>query len=360
MKNHENRLKVLVALSGGVDSSVAATLLVEQGHEVVAASMRLWSEPGSEMENRCCTPETRLQARRQAEKLSIPFYELDATSVFRQEVVNSFLDGYACGQTPNPCLVCNQRVKWGFLLEQACLLGVDAIATGHYARIQHSGQFGLELWRGVDASKDQSYFLSLLTQAQLEHTLFPLGDLRKSQVRTLAREHSLPAAEAPESQDLCFLGGMDYRSFLRKYVPEVVVPGEVVNRNGQVLGEHNGLAFYTIGQRKGLPAADRPMYVLQKNLQTNQLFIGYEEELGRRELSTGQAHWIAGSPPAARFTAQVKIRYKAAPQPAVLWVQPDGSVAARFDATLRDITAGQMAVFYQDDRVLGGGVIQPD
>jgi len=358
MQENKERKKVLVALSGGVDSSVAAALLVEQGHEVIAASMRLWSEAGSEMDNRCCTPETRRNACLQAEMLGIPYYELDAAAEFHYEVVNAFLQGYACGQTPNPCLVCNQRIKWGFLLEHTRRLGAEYIATGHYARILPAARGKMALWRAVDAEKDQSYFLCLLTQAQLADTLFPLGELRKDQVRDLARERGLPAAEMPESQDLCFLGGMDYRVFLRKYVPEVAAPGEIVNRGGQVLGTHNGLAFYTIGQRRGLPAADRPMYVINKDVNSNRLLVGYREELGRLNLSTQRVSWIAGEPPGESFTALVKIRYKAVPVYGRVTLLTDGTTRVQFDKPLRDITPGQMAVFYDGDHVLGGGLIQ--
>lgn len=359
MKPDINKAKVVVALSGGVDSSTAAALLVKQGFEVIAVTMRLWSEPGCEMDNRCCTPETRDLARRQAEKLGIPFRILDASDIFFQEVVGAFLDGYSCGDTPNPCLICNQRIKWGFLLNHARQMNADYIATGHYARIHQTPQGTYELWRGVDRTKDQSYFLCLLDQPLLARTIFPLGEMRKDQIRELAQEWALPAADQPESQDLCFLGGMDYRTFLQKYVPQVAKPGEVISRSGQSLGEHLGLAFYTIGQRKRLPASTRPLYVLHKDLLANKLVVGFEEELGQQELTAGSVNWIAGEPPGASFNAQVKIRYKAHPAAAQIALQPDNSALVRFEQPLRDITPGQMAVFYTDDRVLGGGVIRP-
>ncbi len=349
--------KVVMALSGGVDSSVAAALLVEQGYDVVGVTMRLWSEPGCEHENRCCTPETRLLAQQLAEKLDIPFHVLDAADAFHEQVVQAFLDGYANGDTPNPCIFCNQRIKWGFLLDFARSLGAECIATGHYGRILQNEQGLYELWKGVDESKDQSYFLSLLTQQHLAHTIFPLGEMHKKQVRALAQQRQLPAADQSESQDLCFLSGGDYRAFLRKYVPQVVQPGVVVNREGRTLGEHGGLAFYTIGQRKGLPAAGRPLYVLHKDLENNSLLVGYEEELGQQTLLAEEINWIAGEAPGQPFQAKVKIRYKAVPAPAMITPQAGGNALVEFHKPLRDITPGQMAVFYDGSQVLGGGVI---
>lgn len=349
--------KVLIALSGGVDSSVAAALLVKEGYEVVGASMRLWSAPGCEAENRCCTPETRDLARRLADQLNIPFHIMDASEKFRSLVVQPFLDGYSRGDTPNPCIFCNRFLKWGYLLDFARTIGADLIATGHYARIIQNPNGKLALWRGVDASKDQSYFLSLLTQEHLAVTLFPLGNYHKQEVRQIAREMNLPAADQPESQDLCFLGDRDYRDFLVEYVPEVANPGPIINRAGKVLGEHQGLAFYTIGQRKGLPSSTQPLYVCEKDLQHNTLIVGPAEDLGQSAMHVTGVNWIAGEPPVGEFQAEVKIRYKAIPAPARVVVSDQGDVQVTFMAPLRDITPGQMAVFYQGDLVLGGGVI---
>lgn len=209
----------------------------------------------------------------------------------------------------------------------------------------------------MDASKDQSYFLSLLNQDHLAHTIFPLAHYQKTEVRQLAHEWNLPAADQPESQDLCFLGNRDYRSFLTDYVPQAVHPGMIKNRAGQIIGEHQGLAFYTIGQRKGLPSASRPLYVLEKDLAQNQLIVGYVEDLGKDEMVVTGINWISGEAPAAVFSAEVKIRYKAMPVPARIISQTGGSLRVTFDRPLRDITAGQMAVFYQGDMVLGGGII---
>jgi len=349
--------KVLIALSGGVDSSVAAALLVKDGYEVVGATMRLWSAPGCEAENRCCTPETRDLAGRLADQLNIPFHIIDTREKFRSLVVQPFLDGYSKGDTPNPCIFCNRFLKWGYLLDYARSIGADLIATGHYARILQNPQGKLELWRGMDASKDQSYFLSLLTQEHLAFTKFPLGNYHKKEVRQIAREMSLPSMDQPESQDLCFLGDRDYRDFLVKYVPEVANPGPIINRAGKVLGEHPGLAFYTIGQRKGLPSSTQALYVCEKDMPHNTLIVGPAEDLGQGAMRVTGVNWIAGEPPGEEFTADVKIRFKAKPAPANVVVSEEGQVQATFMAPLRDITPGQMAVFYQGDLVLGGGVI---
>ena len=349
--------KVVVALSGGVDSSVAAALLMEQGYEVVGVTMRLWSAPGCEEENRCCTPQTRELAAQLAEQLGIPFHILDAQQAFRQAVVQRFLDGYSRGDTPNPCVYCNRYLKWDHLWQFAQSIGAEAIATGHYARLREGTDGTYELWKGVDATKDQTYFLSLLTQQHLAHTLFPLGEYTKVDVRQIAHERQLPSADAPESQDLCFLGKRDYRDFLCEYAPHAVQPGEIVDRQGKVLGSHNGLAFYTIGQRKGLPAAAQALYVYQKDQEHNRLVVGTEAELGADSMQVREINWIAGNPPTEHFEAEVKIRFKAVPALAQVEVQPDGSAMVHFAKPLRDITPGQLAVFYQGEKVLGGGWI---
>ena len=350
--------KVVVALSGGVDSSVAAALLVEQGYEVTGVSMKLWSAPGCEEENRCCTPQTRELAAQLARQLGIPFQILDAQEAFRQAVVQRFLDGYSRGDTPNPCVYCNRYLKWDYLWQFAQSIGAEAIATGHYARLTCGADGTYELWKGVDPNKDQTYFLSLLTQQHLAHTLFPLGEYTKGEVRQIAHERQLPSADAPESQDLCFLGKRDYRDFLREYAPQAVQPGEIVDRQGKVLGSHNGLAFYTIGQRKGLPPSAQALYVYQKDVEHNRVVVGTEAELGADSMQVREINWIAGNPPAERFEAEVKIRFKAIPAPATVEILPESSAQVHFAKPLRDITPGQLAVFYQGEKVLGGGWIE--
>jgi tRNA-specific 2-thiouridylase len=346
-------------MSGGVDSSVTAALLQQQGYEVIGMMLRLWSESGRQDDNRCCTPDAMAQARRVAALLNIPFYAVDAQQPFYDVVVQTFKDGYTQGITPNPCLACNRSIRWGFLLRRALALGAGYMATGHYARVE--GQPGRRrLLRALDPDKDQSYVLHVLGQEQLAHALFPLGELTKPQVRQMARQLHLPVAERPDSQDLCFLGRGDYRDFLRRNVPAVEQPGPVLTAQGQEIGRHQGLAFYTIGQRKGLGlSGPRPLYVLAKDLGRNALIVGGEDELGQTELVAGPLHWVSGQPPMGETRLQVKIRYKAPLAWGTVTPLPEGRVHVRFDQPLRDITPGQAAVLYDGEECLGGGLIQP-
>lgn len=350
--------KVVVAMSGGVDSSVAAALLKQQGYEVMGMMLRLWSEPGKEDSNRCCTPDSMAQARRVAAKLDIPFYVVDAKNVFRETVVQYFLDGYARGETPNPCLLCNRQIRWTFLLDHALALGADFMATGHYVRRKGDGG-KIALLRAVDPSKDQSYVLHVLTQEKLQRALFPVGEYPKTEIRGIAESFGLPTASRPDSQDLCFLAGEDYRNFLQRNAAQMLRPGEIVTRDGHVVGQHNGLPNYTIGQRKGLGIASPvPLYVLGKDAATNTVIVGTQDELGTRELVAKDVNWIRGEAPTEPFRAEVRIRYTA--RPAWAWVTPLNGDQARvqFDTPARDVTAGQAAVFYVEEEVLGGGIIQ--
>jgi tRNA-specific 2-thiouridylase len=342
-----------------VDSSVAAALLLEEGYQVIGMMMRLWSEAGQESHNRCCTPDAMAQARRVAAILGIPFYAVDAQQIFFDTVVRGFIEGYTQGITPNPCLICNQKVRWGYLLDRSLELGAQYLATGHYVRLGFDEAGLYQLLRAVDQDKDQSYVLHMLSQKQLSHSLFPLGDYTKSQVRQLARGLGLPVAERVDSQDLCFLGDEDYRDFLLRYVPEVNEPGPILTLQGEQLGQHKGLAFFTIGQRKGIgvPAPD-PLYVLNKDYQRNALIVGKNEELGMDELYADGIHWISGQPPTRSFRSQVKIRYKAQAAWGIVSLEHQGRARVQFDQSLRDITPGQAAVFYANEVCLGGGVIQ--
>ena len=346
-------------MSGGVDSSVAAALLKQQGYAVIGMMLRLWNEPGAECYNRCCTPDAMAQARRVAALLDIPFYAVDGQEAFYQQVVAPFLEGYTQGITPNPCAFCNRHVRWEFLLERALALGAEFMATGHYVRLQRAADGQAHLRRALDARKDQSYILHVLDQAQLEHALFPLGEFTKPQVRQMARDLNLPISERSDSQDLCFLGQSDLRGFLQRHAPGSMQPGPIIDRQGRLLGQHQGLAAYTIGQRKGLGiAAPQPLYVLEKRLSTNTLVVGEQSELGQTGLITHPMRWIAGSPPPTPLRAALKIRSTAPLAPAWLDLLPDGGLQARCDQPLRDITPGQSAVVYLDDEVLGGGVIK--
>ncbi|MBC8508121.1 MAG: tRNA 2-thiouridine(34) synthase MnmA [Anaerolineales bacterium] len=364
---------VVVAMSGGVDSSVTAALLKEQGYDVIGMMMRLWSEPGSEAENRCCTVDAMNLARRMAAQLEIPFYAIDAKDVFRKTVVQYFFDGYRQGITPNPCLVCNMHIRWEFLLNRALALGADFMATGHYARLltadggrqtavgsPRSSSFeAIRLQKALDENKDQSYVLHVLKQDQLKHALFPLGDYTKPQVRDLARKFDLPVAERSDSQDLCFLGNGTYAEFLERNAPEVNRPGPMLNSAGEEIGQHRGLAYYTIGQRRGLGiAAPEPLYVIQKDNNKNSLLIGPKESLGRKQLTAREANWISGSPPESPFRAQIKIRYKADFAWGLVTPQSNNGFQIEFDEQLRDITPGQAAVIYNEDICLGGGIIE--
>src|SRR5512138_1506893 len=304
--------KVVVAMSGGVDSSVAAALLKEQGYDVIGMMLRLWSEPGKEESNRCCTPDSMAQARRVAAKLDIPFYVVDAKDVFRETVVQYFLDGYARGETPNPCLLCNRQIRWTFLLDHALALGANYMATGHYVRIRKDEEGKSELLRAVDRSKDQSYVLHILNQEKLAKALFPIGDYLKTEIRAIAERFGLSTASRKDSQDLCFLAGEDYRNFLHRNAAEMLQPGKILTRDGKALGEHNGLANYTIGQRKGLGVASPvPLYVLGKNSITNTLIVGTQEELGSGEFCTRDFNLPIGDVHVEPFRAEVKIRYTA-------------------------------------------------
>lgn len=350
---------VVIALSGGVDSSVAAALLKKQGYQVIGMMMRLWSEAGSEAHNRCCTPDAMALARRVAAKLEIPFYAVDAQQPFYDTVVTAFIEGYSQGVTPNPCLVCNRSIRWEFLLQRALALGADYMATGHYARLEQDPAGTIHLLRGLDPQKDQSYVLHVLGQAQLQHALFPLGAYTKPEVRALARQFDLPVAERSDSQDLCFLGAGDYRQFLLRNAPQLAQPGPIQDQAGTVLGQHQGLAFYTIGQRKGLGiAAPEPLYVLAKDQAHNTLIVGTRDQLGQPVLHARQVNWIAGQPPASDFTAQVQIRYKSQPVPGRVYPLPEQRARVEFAEPLAAITPGQAAVFYQDAVCLGGGIIE--
>jgi tRNA-specific 2-thiouridylase len=357
--------KIVIAMSGGVDSSVAAALLKQQGYDVIGVMLRLWSEPGREESNRCCATESMALARRVAARLDIPFYVVDAKELFYATVVQFFLDGYAQGVTPNPCVICNRQIKWDFLLNHALALEADYLATGHYARKQETEDGGWQLLRSTDRSKDQSYVLHVLTQEKLAKALFPVGEYPKPEIRKLAGTFGLPTAVRSDSQDLCFLAGEDYREFLRRNAPEIGRPGPILTRDGKALGEHQGLAYYTIGQRKGLGIASPvPLYVLAKETATNTLVVGSEEELGSRELIAKDVNWISGEAPKESFRAEVKTRYTAREAWAEIMPlevnQPGDtfhSLRVRFDAPQRDITPGQAAVFYDGDLVLGGGTI---
>lgn len=354
-----SRPRVVVAMSGGVDSSVAAALLVDAGYEVIGVMMRLWSEPAdgaAAPANRCCTPDQMSDARRVADRLDIPFYVIDVRDHFRRSIVQFFLDEHAAGRTPNPCIECNRQIRFTYLLEHALALGADYLATGHYARVRHDAD-GYRLLRGVDDDKDQSYVLHMLGQAHLARVLFPIGEYTKTHVRDLARAHHLPVAGKHDSQDLCFLKDGDYRGFLRRHSEDISRPGDIVDGDGRTVGQHGGLADYTIGQRKGLGiAAPEPLYVVGKDAARNVLLVGPHSALGRDQLMARAVSWV-GVPPSAPVAAAVKIRYKTAPLPATIAPGADGTAAVTLAEPAYGVTPGQAIVFYDGEVCLGGGLI---
>lgn len=351
---------VAVAMSGGVDSSVAAARLVEAGYRVKGVMLRLWVDPFEDMaqarENRCCTFEAVTDAQRIAEQLNIPFQLVDVSQLFRETVVEYFIQEYSRGRTPNPCLICNRSVRFDHMLRYAKeTMGADFLATGHYARLRHT-PMGVQLLRGVDARKDQSYVLSLIPQERLRYLTFPVGQFTKSEVRTLARRYGLQVADKEESQDLCFTS--DYRSFLQHWAGSAVRPGPILDMAGREIGRHRGLPFYTIGQRKGLGlSSPERLFVIQLDVEQNAVIVGPAEALGRDRLIARDENWILERPTVPiRVTA--KIRYKSSDHPATVLPLEDNQVQVRFDTPLRDITPGQAVVFYQNEICLGGGVIE--
>jgi tRNA-specific 2-thiouridylase len=347
-------------MSGGVDSSLAAALLAEQGYECLGVTMKVWPSflPGEGAEGGCCGLGAVEDARAVAFRLGLSHYVLNFGEVFSQLVIEPFCRAYAAGRTPNPCILCNRDVKWQVLLRKARELGATYLATGHYARRGFAPATGRHtLHRAVDQGKDQSYALYALTQEQLGATLFPLGGLRKSEVRRLAAERGLPVATKADSQEICFIPDGDYRPFLRKHAPETLQPGPILDLRGREVGRHEGLAFYTIGQRKGLDLPGGPHYVVRLDLARHAVVVGRRADLYRRDFVATDVNWVSVSPPTTPQTAEVKIRYRIPPAPAE--VIPDGEAQVRvvFREPQPAVTPGQAAVFYQGDLVLGGGTI---
>ncbi|HET7010092.1 MAG TPA: tRNA 2-thiouridine(34) synthase MnmA, partial [Anaerolineales bacterium] len=332
-----------------------AARLVDSGRSVFGIMLRLWSAPGST--NRCCSPADVERARRVARQLGIPFYVLDMQKPFRDHVVSVFLDGYAQGRTPNPCITCNRQVRFTNMLQAARSMGATKMATGHYARLE-LGPTGPILSRGLDVAKDQSYVLSMLTRNELAQAAFPLGEMTKPEVREYARRLGLAVADRPESQDLCFLGGRDYRDVLREMDGARLVPGPILDVNGNILGEHRGLADYTIGQRKGIQiAGPKALYVVAKDPDRNALVVGPRSALGRTTFRTEGVNWISHEPPVLPLSVAVQIRYRAPARPAEVIPGDDRAVEVRLHEPAPDVTPGQYAVFYDGDRCLGGGMI---
>jgi len=344
--------RVVVAMSGGVDSSVAAALLKEAGYEVIGVTMEIWPSNGQAFGG-CCGIEAAEDAKRVAYKLDIPHYVMNFRDIFAQRVIDYFCVEYSLGRTPNPCIRCNQYIKFGALLQRIRELDADFMATGHYARIEQSPN-GYRLLKAVDPTKDQSYFLYTLGQRELKHLLLPVGNFNKAQVRKLAVELGLPTANRRESQDICFTPDNDYRSFIARYIP--LKPGDIVDTNDKVLGKHKGLALYTVGQHKGLGLnSSERLFVLRLDAASNRLVVGTEDELFSNRLNASQLSWVSGEAPSGNITA--KIRYKS-PEVAVQLTLRDGMAEVLFHEPQRAITPGQAVVFYQGETVLGGGIIE--
>jgi tRNA-specific 2-thiouridylase len=354
--------RVVVGMSGGVDSSVAAALLVERGVDVVGVTMRVWSgATGADAAERfggCCGGEAVEDARRVARTLGIPYYVLNMEAEFTRAVVDRFADAYRGGRTPVPCVACNVDLKFGSLLTRARAWDAQAVATGHYARVTRAAAGRYLLWRGKDPRKDQSDFLWPLTQSQLAAAHFPVGDLDKSEVRDHARRLGLVTADKPESQEICFVPDDDYRGFLRRRDPSLFRPGAIVDTEGAVLGAHAGVAGYTIGQRKGLGiTAARPLYVLDIDADSNRVTVGPPTALERERLIAVDVNFIACDPPRQPMRVHARIRHSHRPAPATVQVRGDGAADVVFDEPQRAITPGQSVVWYRDDLVIGGGVI---
>ncbi|HEV2799581.1 MAG TPA: tRNA 2-thiouridine(34) synthase MnmA [Pyrinomonadaceae bacterium] len=367
-------MKIAVAMSGGVDSSAAAAILQAAGHELVGFTMQLWNqnrnlnvdENGDPLPSRCCSLDDVYDARRVAGELGFPFYVLNLEQDFERDVVRPFVESYLQGETPIPCVACNSRLKFASLDRLAQSLGCEKVATGHYARVEFDEASGrYKLLRGRDANKDQSYFLWELTQAQLSHALFPLGEMNKEEAREAARRFRLAVSEKAESQEICFVPDGDYAGFIDRYLEaedetrRLPAAGEIVDTAGRVLGEHQGVHRYTVGQRRGIGISrPLPLYVVKVDAESRQVVVGESEELLAHEFTAAGVNWISFDAPLAPVRAEVRVRYRHAPAPASVEPLPGRRARIVFDEPQRAIAPGQATVFYRGDEVLGGGWIE--
>jgi tRNA-specific 2-thiouridylase len=354
-----NKVKtsVVVGLSGGVDSATAAALLIDSGYRVIGVTLAMWRVEDEKPEKGINSNEIYSDARLVADHLNIPWYLIDKKNEFYQNVVGYYVESLKQGTTPNPCMICNRIIKWRALLDAADEYGAGYIATGHYARRHISST--VELIKAKDKQKDQTYFLSVLGQKELQRTLFPLGGYTKQEIRKIAEEKKLPVAEREESQDLCFLGGLDQFKFVSRFAPNLFSEGTIEHVDGRKLGKHQGLAFFTIGQRKGISIAfPYPLYVIQKDIHNNRLIVGEKQLLGNNRLTAGGVNWVSGEAPGEEFYAQARIRYRSAEKECLIKTRSVGRIDVQFSHDLRDITAGQALVMYKGDNCLGMGFIE--
>lgn len=351
--------RVVLGMSGGVDSSVAAYLLREAGYDVVGVTLKVWPQDCiSRAEDKCCGPSAIADARGVAHALGIPHYVIDEADQFEKIVINYFASEYQAGRTPNPCVMCNEKLKFGNLWEKAHALGAEYIATGHYAIIEHHQNHAV-LRKGRDSRKDQSYFLFSLRQPQLLRALTPLGDLSKPEIREIARSLGLKVADKVDSQEICFVPGNDYKAFLRTHMrADEFHPGGIYDKHGRHVGQHEGIELFTIGQRKGLPGGSpKPLYVIDLDPETSSVIVGEAEDLLTERFEVNHVNWLDAAPLDEPREIEVKIRYGHSGARATIFPKPDGVAELHLHVAQTAVTPGQAAVFYDGDRVLGGGWI---
>jgi len=349
--------KVLVAMSGGVDSSVAAALLKNDGYDVIGATMQVWPREAPDSERSCCSLSAVEDARKVTRKLNIPHYVLNFRNIFEEKVIGDFVSEYHSGRTPNPCIRCNEHIKFDALIKKADGLGIEMIATGHYARIEQRGS-KFSLLKGIDPQKDQSYMLYVMNQASLGRTLFPNGDKTKKEIRKIARSFDLPVAEKAESQEICFVPEDNYGSFIEEFTNNETKPGPILDSRGNVLGTHKGIIHYTIGQRKGLGIPrPEPLYVIKIDPERNAIIVGGKNETLGTALEANGVHFISGKVPDGELEVTAKIRYNSKESKATVCPFNDSWARVRFSKPQNAITPGQSVVFYNGETVIGGGII---